>query len=66
MPEGRLFIGALLFALAGCGEVRITYGDAHCWGDPPGIVVEFVSMIDGSAVAIAANGVLRDGPYVVN
>ena len=55
---------AVLLALAGCGEVRITYGDQHCGGDPPGVVVEFVARSDGRPVAVGATGVLTDGPYV--
>jgi hypothetical protein len=55
----------LLATLAGCGEVRISYGDFHCPSDPPpGIVVEFVARNTGSPVAVDATGVLSDGPYV--
>ena len=63
-PEiSRLVILAAALATAGCGEVRITYGDHHCSGNPPpGVVVEFVARSNGSPVAVSATGVLRAGP----
>lgn len=59
-------LAALLagFAAAGCGDVRISYGNYHCPDDPPGVVVEFVSRGDRRPVAVAATGVLRDGAFV--
>lgn len=70
-PVGRFDrpIVALFWALAGflagCGDVRITYGDFHCPADPPAaVVVEFVARADGRPVAAGATGELRDGPYV--
>ena len=61
-----LAVGLLaLITFAGCGEVRISYGDFHCPRDPPpGVVVEFVARSDGSAVAVGATGTLTDGPLV--
>lgn len=50
--------------LAGCGDVRIGFGDPACREGQPGVVVEFFSRSDGRPVAVAATGTLTDGPYV--
>jgi len=56
-----LLVGA---SMAGCGDVRIAYGDYHCPRDPPpAIVVEFVAAADGTPVAVGASGTLRDGGF---
>jgi hypothetical protein len=51
--------------VAGCGEVRIGYGDQRCLREPPpGVVVEFIAKGDGTPVAVGASGLLRDGAYL--
>jgi hypothetical protein len=52
-------------ALAGCGDVRVSFGDPACGHrGQPGVVVEFFTVYDGSPVSVAAVGTLTDGPYV--
>ena len=56
---------ALPLALAGWGDVRISYGDPGCpHRGQPGVVVEFFSAFDGSPVSVAVQGTLTDGAYV--
>ncbi len=50
--------------MAGCGDVRIAYGDYHCPADAPAVIVEFVARDDDVPVAVPATGTLRDGAYV--
>ncbi len=54
----------LVVGLAGCGEVRLTYGGYPCGGDLPAIVVEFTSRSSGQPVAVVASGTLIDGSYI--